>query len=570
MADEAQPDDRHLLQDWVPLGRSLQGMLSQVVWTTQGASLFVDQQVPTVAHDSGTVSAHHAQLLARWCAQQSAAGALPARIVVVEAAIGTGVQLRLLLDAFRSLCAAAGRDWYGRLAVFATDVNEATVRRTVELGLYAPHAALVRVGWMDVTRPGLFLELDTGAEVDLRGRIHLLLAHYVLDLMPADVLRRVRANDGTPQWQALLARTWLRQSGLLPRYTDADVEGLLAAANAGTVAALQQLAPVHKLLQTEVATWSVDLASHPEAQWLEREANAQEAALGEAHPLLAEGTVVNHAATALAVLRSVVAALAPDGYAVVRDIGFTTAEMAAEIRGMAHYGATRSMGVNFVALDRWFADHPEDGALTAPGGEAGSQHATRLLTRSPNPALAADFVEAFAPARLLAARLLATEARAASSAGEAMERYRQAAVLEPDDWFLLLEAARLAVDQSNAGELALALSAKALTLNPWSSPELWRVHGDARRALDQPREAAAAYRRGLQVAPRDPGLHWSLGRLATESGRFEEAFRHIGEALACDSAAVWREEALQLLDAALRRHAQVLELERQLAATRLG
>ena len=97
---------------------------------------------------------------------------------------------------------------------------------------------------------------------------------------------------------------------------------------------------------------------------------------------------------------------------------------------------------------------------------------------------------------------------------------------------------------------------------------LRRVHGDALRAAGQPSAAAAAYRAGLTAAPRDAGLHWSQGRLATEAGRFEDAFRHLGEALACDRRGIWQDEVLQLLDATLRRHGQVREIERQLAAIR--
>ena len=175
---------------------------------------------------------------------------------------------------------------------------------------------------------------------------------------------------------------------------------------------------------------------------------------------------------------------------------------------------------------------------------------------------------AFDPHDLLRARRLAAQARDATDVQAAMELYRQAVQADPADWYQLVEAARVALDAGGAAELALAMSAQALQRNPWFSPELWCVHGDALRSLDRPAEARAAYQRGLAASPRHVRLLWSLARVATETGRFEDAFRLLGEALACDRTGDGRGDCLQLLDVALRRHALALEVERGLSAAR--
>ena len=213
-----------------------------------------------------------------------------------------------------------------------------------------------------------------------------------------------------------------------------SVEELATAAQGGSAADLLQLAEIHPLLQTEPGAWTVDLGEHPQLSWLEQEADAQEQALGPGHPQLADGTVVHHSALACGVLDVMAQALAPEGYAVVRDIGLTDAEAAALIRGVTRYGATRAVAVNFVQLDRWFRANAHNGLLQSPPHEPGEQHGTRLLHKRPLSATVAAFCAAFDPHDLLRARRLAAQARDATDVQAAMELYRQAVQADPADW----------------------------------------------------------------------------------------------------------------------------------------
>ena len=548
-----------LLQDWTPLGQCLDLRISRTWWSRHAPELFTDHRVPTLAHDSGGLSRRSARVLFAWCKEQQKAGTLPAEIILVELGMGTGLHLRYLLDAFRDSCIAAQVDWYQRLVALGTDVSAATVRKALDRGLFTPHDGHVRLGYMDVQEPGLFLEIGTGAQLDLRGRIHALVANYVLDLLPVDLFRRSKLENGAVQWEAVLVRTWLGRPDLLTAYTDLDAAQLQALAAAETTQdgdprADEQLAAAFSLMQLELRAWPVDLTGHPDLPELELEADAQEAALGADHALLKQGTIVNHSAGALRAAVRLAQALDPRGYAALRDVGYTTAELAAEARTYQRYGPTGAAGVNLVQFDRYFVEGrgPEDVRVYAPNHDGVRHQGARLLTRAVLPATVAEFEAAFDGEDLQRAGRLADEAREETDAVLAMAKFRQAVLLEPTNWHLLAEAARMALDGARRPDVAMALAHRGLEINTEYSPELWNVYGDALHAQGELQAAAHAYEQGLTVGPRHPRLHYCAAWVDAERGRFASAFKHLGEALACDPEGALRGEMLQLLDACLR------------------
>lgn len=565
-----------LLQDWTPLGQCLDVRLSRAWWAWHGADMFTEHRVPTLAHDSGALSQRSARVLFAWCQEQEAAGTLPASITLVEAGMGTGLHLRYLLDAFRDRCQAAANDWYDRLLAYGTDVNVTTVRRSVERGLYAGHAGHVRLGFMDVQQPGLFTELGTGVAVDLRGGIDVLIGNYVLDMMPVDVLRRQRDASGGTTWEAVLVRTWLRHPELLSAHTDLTAEQLVELAQQGDAPADEQLAAAYALMQVELRAWPVDLTNNTDLPQLAREADAQEQALcpdpaqRAEHPLLRDGTVVNHAAAALRAVLRAVASLSPNGYAQFRDIGITSAEDAAVARSYHRYGPIGAAGVNLLQIDRFVANGlaPDGVAAYAPTHDGARNHGTRLLARSALPLTVAEFQIAFDGDDLMRAAVLVEQARQEPQLPVAMEKLRQAVLLEPTNWFLLQQSARKALDDARQPDLALALAHKGLELNPEYSAELWLVYGDALYAKNERRAALQAYTNGLEVSPRHAHLHWSAAWVDLELARFSSAFRHLGEALASDQGGRLRPEILRLLDACLRGEALASRAEQERLAVR--
>ncbi len=563
-----------LLQDWSPLSQCLDWKLGRIAWAISADQLFEDGRVPNLTHDSGTLSLRNARVLAAWCAEQAAGQALPDQIVVVELGMGTGLHLRYLLDHFQQICTDGGHDWYGRLSVYATDVSTALLAKAKERGLFEAHAEHVQTGYIDLASPGLFIDPDTGDQTDLRGGIHLLCANYVLDLLPIDVFRRSMISDNgagrSTRWEALMARTWLRAVERLPAYTDLTLAQIQALAASDDAQAWRALTSLYSLLQLELRTFEVPIAAHPDLDELVRLANRQEAALGEGHELLAAGTIVYHSGGALRVATELGSILADNGYATLRDIGLTSAELAAVPRIHQHFGTTVAAGVNMVQLDDWLSNNRSGSGVraVAPAHDGVDNHAARLLTRATLPATEAAFSEHFDGESMGLVGRTIWSAREEADTETSLARYREALALEPGNWLLLGEAAACALQGGQAPDLALVIARQGLEVNPGYNADLWNIYGDALWAGGDGANALVAYQYALQTNPRHARSHYCLAYVQAERGRFEQAFRHIGEALALDAAGAVRGEVLQLLDACLRGQRLAWEAEQERLATR--
>ncbi len=404
----------------------------------------------------------------------------------------------------------------------------------------------MQTGYIDLASPGLFIEPDSGEQTDLRGSIHLLCANYVLDLLPIDVFRRSMISENgagrTTRWEALLARTWLRAVERLPAYTDLTLEQIQTLAASEDPEAWRALTSLYSLLQLQLRTFEVPIAAHPDLDELVRLANRQEAALGEGHELLANGTIVYHSGGALRVATELGSILADNGYATLRDIGLTSAELAAVPRIHQHFGTTVAAGVNMVQLDDWLADNRSGSGVraVAPAHDGADNHAARLLTRANLPATEAAFAEHFdGEAMGLVARAI-WSAREEEDTAASMACYREALTLEPGNWLLLGEAAACALAGGEAPDLAMVIARQGLEVNPGYNADLWNIYGDALWAAGHGASALQAYEYALQTNPRHPRSHYCLAYVQAERGRFEEAFRHIGEALALAAAGAER------------------------------
>lgn len=547
--DDPPPPDRVLLQDWTPLGQCLSQRVGRQYWLRHAGELFADDTVPHWVHDNGAMSQRTAKVLAAWCEARQAAGQLPAEIVLCEIGMGTGLHLRYLLDAFRDLCADKGTDWYGRLLALGTDVSAQVARTAQERGLFADHVDHVRIGFCDVQSPDTFVELDTGVQLDLRGRVHVFVAYYVLDLLPVDVFRRRLFDDGT-HWEALWVRSWLRDPGLLPSVCDATVEELQALAAQERPDTVEPIAQAWSLLQEELRAWPVTLDNHPDAQALSRFADSQEAALGPQHPALHQGTVIIHSAGALRAAQVLAQTTAEDGLVLLRDVGLSTPEQAATARGLSHYGQVSAAAVNLAQFDPWLTEL--GWRVVAPRQDGDRGQCSRMIARRPDPAVEATFADAFDTEAIFSAHGLLERAAAHTEPAEALELIRQAIAREPTDWTLHLDAARVALDALGQPDVAHVIALRAVQLNSAYSPDLWCVLGDALHAKGQGDTARRAYTNALAIWPRHARSLWSLAYVEAERGRHGLAFELLGQALRCDRDGTWRPQILQLLDVCLR------------------
>lgn len=551
-------DGALLLQAWTPLGRSLDGRIGRAAWPTWAARLFADEAVPHIAHDSGTLSHRNGKVIAAWLDEAAAAGTLPEQVVLVEAGIGTGLHLRYLLRALVAHAEATGATWLPRLQVWATDVSHDLLLQARNRGLFGT-AVDVRYALLDVVRPSVVLPLDAAGRVlpdrDLAGTISIWIANYVLDLMPADMFRRVRRADGGLTWQAVLAQTWLGAPQELDRFVDLSVDDVRALVADGSATAMARLADIWTLLEVEIRAYDLDADVIPDAALHTAVADAIEAELDADDPALADGTLVHHSGGALVVLERVGAALHPGGIALVRDLGGATAAEIAIPRGAAHYGPTIATGISLFELDIAFASGRAGCALVRPAHDGPRAQASRMLVRgtaASAPGAARVFAEALDGVAIAATEARIQAARDAADPNAAIEGFRSGLKQEPDNWHLLYEAGRVALERAGNAQLAALLAREGLRINSSTSGELWCLLADAVWSLGDRRTARAAYGEALRIRPRDARAHYGAAYVDAERGRFDSALEHIGQALAHDHDGGMRGEVLQLLDVCLR------------------
>ncbi|GIX36478.1 MAG: hypothetical protein KatS3mg126_2257 [Lysobacteraceae bacterium] len=168
--------------------------------------------------------------------------------------------------------------------------------------------------------------------------------------------------------------------------------------------------------------------------------------------------------------------------------------------------------------------------------------------------------EAPAPHKVQALRRLAMVLLAHERNPEALEVLQEALQLQPDDPELhyLASLGEQALGHIEAAETALG---KALALAPQMLPA-WLRRAELRLARGELEEAAADFRRALELGQADAAAHAGLGRVALQAGDAAAAVEHLRAALAIQPAAGRLRVPLAM---ALRRLGRTEEAREQLA-----
>ncbi len=534
--------------------------IGRIAWNVNGPTLFANGDVPNLAHDSGTHSRRCAEVLRAWCDERAAAGELPETITLVEYGMGTGLFMRLLLDAFKSLCADAELDYYDRLQVYATDVSSMMLQSAADRGMFAAHEEHVTLALADMLAPGKVRAIDAAEHLEITGKVDAAFANYALDLLPIDIFRRAPLsaaagdNGSEPKrpWEVVMVRTWLRNTDQLAAHTDLGLDAIKELAAKADPTSVSQLGPIYSLLQMELRTFPIDITIHPDADALVRYAEDLENRLGDDHDLLRDGTVVYHSRGAIEAAERIAEQLQANGLLLVRDVGLHTAELAAVPRTYQHFGPTVAAAVNTIEFDAHFAHEPRSGARAiGPGVDGVRNQVVRLLAKG-TCRIDDAFQAAFDGAQDQETDALLNTARTTESASEAVEIYRQVLVREPGNWALMEETSRRIVSDGLDPRMALVIATRGLSINTEHSAGLWAVYADALWAAGDRTSARAAYQTALAVNDRHARSHYGLAFVEAEDGRFDSAFKHVGEALACDPDGALRAEVLRLLDVCLR------------------
>jgi tetratricopeptide (TPR) repeat protein len=510
------PADR-VLEDYRPLPLNLEWRLSELHWIREGVAPFIRNDVPYHVNNNGRASADAARVLFASCLDVPS-GDDP--LLVLEVGAGSGLFARYFLDEFRDLCRRHGHDFYDRLRFHVTDRSPGSVKYWSEHGVFGEHGGRVTSA-----------VCDAQALEPVEGPLRAVFANYVLDSLPAAVLRRT-----TGGWQQLCARTLVRDDD--GSTTDRRSEEMREAARTGRLDDLETLLPLLPILDSELAFQPIVGSGPPD--WDHHLGAIDDQAA-------AAGLVYNYGA--LRCLDDLVPKLHPAGFILVRDYGSPSAGGAARSVGAQRFGLATALPVNFDLIARHLRTRSVE--MIDPGDE-GPMH-SRLLARAPLSTVRRTFVEQFG-ARTPDAWEMGSRARAQAEMGllrEALDIYRHAITIHPRDWQLIGDAAQLAGTQLRDPAAGLELARAALDLNPWYSPFLWNVLGDCLAALDRHDEAHECFEEALRLYPGCAESHVRLAASWLRRGDAQRSLESVAHGLSADADAMHRHTLLETQQAAI-------------------
>ncbi len=570
-----------LLEDWTPLHRCLDFQMGQLAFGQRGTQAFTSQQVPNLINQGGLSAYRAAEVLFANCVELDQAGELEQDITCLELAIGLGLFSLQLLDRFAALCREHGRDYYDRLTWYASDGTPRMVQDAQKNGVFERHAGRVVLAVVDALDPTHLRRLDDGTTIELTGRLRAIFHTYLLCVLPANLFRRSKTGpDRAESWGAVVAQTMLDKVADLQLFSALSPEQVHALAQQRDAAALAQLVQLYPLFDLVLALAPFDPDGIGEGPELRRIADQLTAALPPVPEGEDEYVWVLHSAGAQHSLALQLQALRPSGFVLYRDYGPATAARANGNHLYQHYGATTASGINHFALDAWLQRSTELGGrgaqVSLPPGEGEASIKTRLVSHAALPATRAAFALHFDQRAF--ERLEALMAQARELVGKdpraALEAYRQALLVERDNWLLLGEAGDVALRRNRELGLAQTLLTEALRINPWYAAGTWNSLGDLYWAAGEFAAARQAYERAVQANPEHWQGYLNLADCCLREGDWAGAVEHAAQALARDVEGEQAERAQKLLTLAAerlgrqRQRAQVLRKQRQAGTAR--
>jgi hypothetical protein len=536
-----------VIQDFRPLADSLEWTLQRTYYDRRGASAFFGGEVPFTATSSGVLSRDAAAILD---ASLDAASVRPVRCL--ELGPGTGLFAKLLLDDLRRRSAQQGSARYERVTLILADSSRAMLDAIQSSGVLAGHAGRYELVHSDPSRPA----------AAAGGQVHAVFLNYVLDSLPASVVRRAPSGDGLEQ---LCARTRVADGARLADYTSLSFDELVslaesaAGASAGSAAGvvgMSSLADVYPALVVDVRYEPVAADDVPSVDALLR-------ALPER-----PGATAVHSHGALDCLFGLSKSLGPGGFIMVNDFASRGDRDGLERARYPVYGGAVAIGLNFSQLDREVARWPGI-SVHAPGAE--EQGLVARLLAAPGATRAVGcFEERFDGGRV-AARGRAVE-RVVSliderRIDEARGALQDAMALSPGDWTLHQLAASFLAYVVRDREAARLECEAGLELNPLAV-ELWNVLGDCELHDRRLAEAMACFTRAIELHPDDVHGRYNAAYVLSACGDHPGALRLIAEGLALDDG-TYRERLLAKQARVLARLAARREAEQERALHRV-
>jgi tetratricopeptide (TPR) repeat protein len=533
-----------VIEDFRPLCESLEWTLSEAFWQTAGLRGFLRNEVPYSVNNSGSLSAQAAELLFANCLESAPAG----NIAILEIGAGTGLFARYLLDEFREICLQRGADFYERLTFYVSDRSPRTVEQWENFGVFAEHGNHVVTGVCDARTPGDFRPLQGAAGIP--SGLRAIFANYVLDSLPAAVLRR-----GAQGPEEQYVRTHLADSDQVLQYTTKSIDEIRRLAASPSPEDRAQLLPLLSALEFESEF---------------RQVNSRIPHVDEAvtfgHNI--ERIVLNY--SAFEAIANFLELTAADGFVLINDYGAITPEQIAGQAGTQRFGSSAAIGLNFPLLEHHF--RMQSIQVSVPDRDDLLSVHPRLLMRGEASETIAAFLRIFDGRAQQAIEQSEAEGRAhmeAARVERAREAYERALAMRPRDWRLIGEVAEFVIRTVRDYEAGMRLAHAALTMNPWYSVWLWNVLGDALFALERYRDAHEAYLAARRIDANDPRTSLNLAYTHTQFGEFAQALEAIAAGLAADASGIFRQRLLEKQQHVLTLSSQRFAAEQEWQARRL-
>jgi tetratricopeptide (TPR) repeat protein len=510
-----------VLDGFRPLSECLEARLSSAHWDEHGILPFVENDVPYLINNSGRLSEDAASLLFVEIREAQVEGP----ILVLEIGAGTGLFCRYFLDTFRAICVQENADFYDRLLYIVTDRSPRTCRQWVERGLFDEHAGRVRIGCGDGA--GLVFAGLEGEPVAI-GRCNAVFANYVLDVLPATIVRRCGENGS---FEELRIRTHLAaQPDVLHGCAGLTLDEIRSTVGGGRN--LARLAPVAGMFEHEVAWFPLE----------DTECPVRHALLQAAHP--GDRILINDGAARF--LQAAAAHLGPRGFILINDYGPIQPEQVPLHSASQRFGPTIAAGVNFPLLECFIRSQTGLEVLAGDGDEGRMIH-SRLITAGLTPETAKSFQSRFSASAAEYFEAPLTAARSHSAAGRkdaAVDAYREAVERSPREWSLIAEVADYVGLQLQDHESGLKLARAAVELNPWYSAWVWNILGDCLYCLGRRAEAHEAFSQAERIDPNDERTNLNLAYTYAEAGDHRRALDCIARGLANPRRETYRERLL--------------------------
>lgn len=529
---------RELIQDFCPLGTSLEWHLGQQYFRSRGTKAFISDStpVPFVINNDGTLSRNAAEVFFANLVQAEDAGTSEEDIFVLELGIGVGLFARYFLDSFRDLCFRHDKDYYGRLTYIAGDYSERILHDLLQHGILADHAGHYRVRLVDAMHPDKYLPRD----VAFRNRpavqppFRAVFLNYVLDCLPVAVLE----FDGDEVRQ-LCVRTCVARNVNLADYTDLTHEQLQERAKQVAIGEWplgadprQDLLEVYGLFASEYDYRPVDPKTIPHGEFAVTYGRPRTKRL-----LLNYGAVQS--------MEKLLDLVHNEGFLLINDYGQTQITLNDEFEHQRFSLAT-AVGLNFPLLKNYFGETRSYDWLE-PVGEDRGIHA-RLLSKQVSSAVSLRFQEVFGQPAHEKREDPLKKARECLRVGRfelATTYYTQALQLQPRNWVLMNEISMFLTFQLRDPKAGMDMAKLALELNPTCSAELWNTLGDGLYEFGRTAEARAAYEKALTVNDSDVRARYNLAWVHTREKDHAAALQMLAEALALDKTGEYRDRILQ-------------------------